>query len=135
MIAACACGAIELELTGEPLVCLYCHCSDCQAVHGGAYVPAALYRFEQTRLVTGRPLLWVRKHTARATCRDCGTRVWAEPPGEWLRSVPGGLLPAGVFVPAFHMQCQDAVAPVADGLPHYRGFPALLGGSDELMPW
>jgi hypothetical protein len=33
------------------------------------------------------------------------------------------------------MQCQDAVAPIRDGLPHYKEYPAMLGGSDEQMPW
>ena len=33
----CRCGAVELEISAEPIVQFYCHCDDCQAVHGGAY--------------------------------------------------------------------------------------------------
>jgi hypothetical protein len=33
------------------------------------------------------------------------------------------------------MQCQHALLPVKDALPHFKGFPAAMGGSDERMPW
>src|SRR3954469_21670553 len=112
MIIACECGVVTMELTGEPMAHLYCHCEDCQAVHGAAYVAAAMYRYAQTRIVAGEPLLWKRRHTVRGTCRECGTRVFAEPPGQWVRSITATLLPGGTFGPSFHMQCQHARLPV-----------------------
>lgn len=131
----CLCGAVRMQIAGEPLACLYCHCDDCQAVHGGAYVAAAMYRTAQTRIVAGEPSVWKRSSTARATCRECGTRVFAEPPGLGVRSVPAALLPDGVFQPTFHMQCRHALLPVKDDLPHYAGFPAIFGGTDERVGW
>jgi hypothetical protein len=135
MTIQCHCGAVKMEMTGEPFACLYCHCSDCQAMHGAAYLPAALFKTDQTRVIAGEPGLWKLKTTARATCRECGTRMYAEPPGLGFRSIPAHLLPEGVFKPAFHIQCQYAVLPIKDELPHYKGFPAAFGGSDEQMPW
>ena len=41
------------------------------------------------------------------------------------------LLPPGVFKPQLHVMCKDALVPVQDDLPHFTGFPASLGGSDE----
>jgi hypothetical protein len=35
----CRCGATEIEIGAEPIVQFFCHCDDCQAVHGGAYAP------------------------------------------------------------------------------------------------
>ena len=131
----CRCGAVRLELDGDPFLCVYCHCDDCQAVHGAAYLPAAMYRVEQTRLVAGEPTRWKLKATVRATCGACGTRLYAEPSDASLRSVTAYLLPPGVFRPAFHMQCQHALLPVVDDLPHYKGFPAMFGGSDEQVGW
>ena len=43
MRAACRCGAVEIEITGEPIAQFYCHCDDCQIVHGSAYVPESVY--------------------------------------------------------------------------------------------
>ncbi|HEU4411411.1 MAG TPA: GFA family protein [Polyangiaceae bacterium] len=131
----CLCGAITMELSGEPLACFYCHCDDCQAVHGAAYLPAAMYWTAQTRIVAGEPLRWKRRTTTRATCGACGTRLFAEPAGFEIRSISALLLPAGSFRPTFHVQCQHALLPVQDDLPHYKGFPAMFGGSDERMPW
>ncbi|WP_394834579.1 GFA family protein [Pendulispora rubella] len=115
--------------------CLYCHCDDCQRVHGGAYLPAAMYLTSQTSIVAGDPILWKLRTTERATCRSCGTRLFAEPPGFGVRSITASLLPEGVFRPAFHMQCQHAVRPIQDDLPHFKQFPAIFGGSDEKMLW
>jgi len=131
----CHCGAVTMELVGDPVVCLYCHCDDCQAVHGAAYLPAAMYRTARTRIVAGQPSTWKRRTTARATCRDCGARIFAEPAGLGVRSVTAYLLPKGVFQPAFHVQCQHALLPVKDELPHFKDYPAMLGGSDEKVSW
>ncbi|MFP2924991.1 GFA family protein [Pyxidicoccus sp. 3LG] len=131
----CLCGAVKLELTGAPVAQLFCHCDDCQRVHGAAYLPAVMYRVQQTRVVTGQPGIWRLKTTTRATCRECGTRLFAEPQGLGIRSITAMLLPKGMFQPTFHMQCQHALMPVRDDLPHYKGYPAMFGGSDEQMPW
>jgi len=131
----CLCGAVRLELTGEPLAQFYCHCDDCQLMHNAAYVPAAMYRVANTRLVSGELLFWKSKVTPRATCRVCGTRMYAEPPDMGIRGISALLLPPGMFKPAFHIQCQHALVPVKDNLPHFKGFPAMFGGSDEQVPW
>jgi hypothetical protein len=131
----CLCGAVKMELEGEPVAQFFCHCDDCQAVHGAAYLPAAMYRTAQTRLTAGLPALWKRKTTTRATCPACGTRIFAEPAGIGIRSIPAYLLPKDTFRPTFHMQCRHALLPVKDDLPHYKGEPAMFGGSDEQVDW
>jgi hypothetical protein len=52
-----------------------------------------------------------------------------------LRGVNGYLLPPGEFNATFHMQCQFAVRPVRDELPHYKSRPARFGGTDETVDW
>lgn len=52
-----------------------------------------------------------------------------------MRGVSGYLLPADKFEPTFHNQCQYAVAPVKDDLPHFKGLPATFGGTDETVDW
>ena len=44
MLIECRCGSVAVELSGAPVAQFYCHCADCQAVHGAAFVPVALYR-------------------------------------------------------------------------------------------
>lgn len=131
----CPCGGTEMKLGGPPIVCVYCHCDDCQVAHGAAYIGAAIFPAARVVVVRGEILRWSRRTTARATCGRCGSRLFAEPSGLGVRSVTSTLLPAGLFQPALHMQCQHAVAPIRDELPKYRGYPAAMGGSDDLMTW
>ncbi len=68
----CRCGAIGLKIAGEPIVQLYCHCDDCQAAHGAAYVPAAIYPAHAVEVVRGKPTPILVKATQRMRCADCG---------------------------------------------------------------
>ncbi len=131
----CRCEAVELALDGGPVAQFYCHCDDCQIVHGAAYVPAAMWPREKLRIVRGAPSSWALRATPRTTCRECGTRLFASPPGAPVHGVTATLLPPGSFRPAFHMFCRYAVLPVKDDLPHYAGVPALFGGSDTCVDW
>jgi hypothetical protein len=131
----CRCGAIGLRITGDPVVQLYCHCDDCQAAHGAAYVPAAIYPAQAVEVVSGKPTAMVVKATQRMRCAVCGAFLYAELASVGMRSVSGYLLPKGAFKPQFHVQCAHAVLPVVDELPHYKGFPASFGGADAFVDW
>ena len=72
----CRCGAVEVEITAEPIVQFYCHCDDCQAVHGGAYAPESVYPADAVKVVRGDPTTWRLKRNPRFTCRECGTRLF-----------------------------------------------------------
>jgi hypothetical protein len=133
--AKCRCGAIALKITGNPVVQLYCHCNDCQAAHGAAYVLSAIYPASAVEVARGKPTPMVVKATERMRCEDCGTYLFAENVRVGMRSVSAYLLPMGAFNPQFHVQCQHAVLPVADNLPHYKGFPASFGGVEEFVDW
>ena len=133
--ATCNCGAVRLEISGQPVAQFFCHCDDCQTVHGAAYVPIVMFPADTVKIVAGAPSTWALKHNPRAACGTCGTRLYAEPPGYGVRGVVASLLPKGVFKPTFHCQCQHAVRPVQDDLPHFKGYPAAFGGSDETVGW
>src|SRR5580704_14794506 len=91
----CRCGEVEIELAGDPIVQFYCHCDDCQAVHGAAYVPESVYPAEAVKVVQGNPSTWKLKRNPRFTCPACGTRLFVEVVSKSLRGVNGYLLPAG----------------------------------------
>ena len=130
----CSCGAVELQLTGEPMVQYFCHCDDCQAVHGKAY-PCSVYPAPAVSVQRGETDAFTLRTSPRTKCRRCGTYLFAEVPGYGVRGVNADLLPVGMFSPEFHIQCRYATAPIEDDLPHYKGTPARFNGSDELMQW
>jgi hypothetical protein len=111
-----------------------CHCDDCQTVHGKAY-PCILYPAAAVKVEQGETETFTLRTSPRTRCKHCGTYLFAEVPSYAVRGVNADLLPPGVFTPEFHIQCRYAAAPIADDLPHYKGFPARFKGSDELMEW
>jgi hypothetical protein len=131
----CPCGSAHLRIKGEPLAQFWCHCSDCQQVHGGAYVAEAIYSAENVELSDGKTVVFSLKTTPRVSCAQCGTRLFADLTEIGMRGLNGYLLPAGMFNPTLHIYCAEAVAPILDGRPHYRTKPVAFGGDDALMDW
>ena len=134
MNVQCRCGGVELEIASEPIAQFFCHCDDCQAVHGGAY-GRVVYPAEAVKIVRGEPKSWTLKRNPRFFCPACGTKLFIDVLPLKLRGVNGYLIPKDEFRPQFHMQCQFAVRPVDDDLPHFKSRPARFGGSDETAPW
>ena len=132
----CRCGAVEVEITAEPIVQFFCHCDDCP---GGAWRRLRADVGLSRRRREGRPRLSdgleTEAESPRHLSRECGTRLFIDVEAQRLRGVNGYLLPPGKFQPAFHVQCQFAVRPVIDDLPHYKGMPKRFGGSDETVGW
>jgi len=135
MRVRCRCGAVEMEISAEPIAQFFCHCDDCQTVHGAAYVPESVYPADAVTIVKGEPAAWTLKRNPRFFCPACGTRLFIEVKAVNLRGVNGYVLPAEAFRPQFHMQCQFAVRPVDDDLPHYRSRAPQFGGPDERVDW
>jgi hypothetical protein len=90
---------------------------------------------DAVRVTRGHPVVWRLRETPRTTCPECGTRLFAEVPPIAVRAVSALLLPQGAFRPEFHMQCQFALRPIRDDLPHFKGFPSRFGGSDDTVDW
>ena len=72
------CGEVEIELSSEPLVQFYCHCDDCQAVHGAAYAPESVYPSDAVTVVRFGPKAWTLKRNPRFSWGQCGTRLFID---------------------------------------------------------
>ena len=132
---SCRCGSVQLRVCAAPIAQFYCHCDDCRAVTGGGFVPIALFSTDAVVVNGGGTFTWTYKVLPRTGCSTCGTFLFGEPPGLGMRGVSGFLLPSDMFKPAFHIRCQNAVLPVKDDLPHFKGLPASFGGTDETIGW
>lgn len=131
----CLCGSVQARLTEEPLAQFYCHCDDCQAVSGGAYVALAMFPLAALSVLRGETVAFTLRSMSRERCGACGTLLFARLPAQDACVVKADLLPTVMRKPEFHMQCRYSVLPVKDDLPHYSGVPARFGGSDELVGW
>jgi hypothetical protein len=126
---------IKMSYTPSTYAQLYCHCDDCQAAHGAAYVPLAIYPAKSVEVIKGNPTLLAANSLPRIHCADCGTHLFNDVESHSLRNVNGYLLPKGELKPQCYVHCKYTVVPVVDDLPQYKGLPALFGGSDNLVSW
>lgn len=69
----CLCGAFKAQLTQEPVIQFYCHCDDCQAVSGGAYVSLAIVPAHALTITQGETVIWRLRTMPRERCAVCGT--------------------------------------------------------------
>jgi len=79
---SCHCGGIVFEAELDPAKVGVCHCTDCQALSGSAFVVYAQVPREGFRLTRGQPKIYVKtaesgNRRAQAFCPECGSRLWA----------------------------------------------------------
>jgi hypothetical protein len=86
--AACQCGQLRLEVTGEPFAVSICHCLACQRRTGSAFGMQAGFNTEQVQ-IAGRFSDFSRlsdeedrKEHVFHFCPDCGSQVFYTEPTE-----------------------------------------------------
>jgi hypothetical protein len=133
----CYCGAIEIEASGEPVNMGYCHCDNCRRYSGGPVNGFTLWKPENVRVTKGEEFLGKFKSSEmsdRRYCTKCGGNVLVEHATLGLIDVPAGVLPTLTFSPTVHLNYEETVLPMRDGLPKLKDFPAAIGGSGATMP-
>jgi hypothetical protein len=133
----CFCGAVEIELTGEPVAMGYCHCGSCRSWAASPVNAFSLWQPAGVRILKGADSLGVYNKTPishRKWCRTCGGHVLTEHPTMGLVDVYAATIPEFPFKPALHINYQEAVLRVRDGLPKMKDIPAEMGGSGQTLP-
>jgi hypothetical protein len=72
---SCLCGAVRIELSGEPYRVGICHCLDCRKKSGGIFTSWAIYPVNQVK-VTGKTASYTRNGYARHFCPACTSPVY-----------------------------------------------------------
>lgn len=135
--AGCPCGAVQLEITGDPAVQVYCHCESCRTWLSAPIHAAALWPSTSVKVVKGAGNLGLWKRTEnshRQFCKSCGAAVLVGHPGMGMTDVPAGSVAGLKYTPALHVNYGEKVMPVRDGLPKFKDFPKEFGGSGETLP-
>jgi hypothetical protein len=83
-LATCACGALQVRCTGDPVRVSLCHCLDCQRRTGSTYGVAAFFRSADVE-ARGETRSFTRQSDSGRTvafqfCPACGSTVL------WTRS-------------------------------------------------
>jgi hypothetical protein len=134
---SCFCGAVKIEVSGEPAAMGYCHCGDCRHWSAGPVNAFTLWPPGQVKVVAGADRIATYNKTersARKWCKSCGGHIMTDHPGMGLVDVYAALLPDLEFKPALHVFYSETVLPIKDGLPKMSDVPAELGGSGKTLP-
>ena len=134
---ACFCGAVEVQVTGAPEAMGYCHCASCRSWSAGPVNAFSLWKPENVKVTRGAEHVGHFKKTEmsdRQFCTKCGGHLMTDHPPLGLTDVYAATLPTLDFQPGVHVNYQETVLPMKDGLPKLRDFPSELGGSGETMP-
>ena len=134
---SCFCGAIQLEVTGEPEGMGYCHCRSCRSWSAGPVNAFTLWKPENVKVTRGSDSVGAFKKTAlsdRRFCTKCGGHIMTVHPTFGLIDVFAATIPTLAFKPGVHVNYAETVLPMKDGLPKLKDFPKELGGTGEAMP-
>ena len=130
----CFCGTVKLECSGAPEGMGYCHCRSCRSWSGGPVNAFTLWKPEAVKVTAGAENLGVYQKTPvsqRQFCTKCGGHLMTTHPPLGLIDVFSATLPDLAFQPGVHVNYQETVLPMKDGLPKFKDFPKEFGGSGE----
>ncbi|MFT4563623.1 MAG: hypothetical protein ACI9BW_003379 [Gammaproteobacteria bacterium] len=138
---ACLCGAVKIEVTGDPESMGYCHCESCRKWSGDPVHAYTIWQRDSVVVSAGAEFL-ATFHSSpeslshRQYCTKCGGHMMISHPDLGIYDVFSGVVPSLEFAPTIHLNYAEAVLPIIDGLPKYKNFPSELsefGGTGELM--
>lgn len=136
--AQCSCGAVQLEAEGEPIVQCYCHCNSCRSLTGSPVNAPVLWPRAKVRYTSGEDKL--RRYSGSGhpeggvfSCGICNGLVGVYLPEPDLFDIFAGLISDLDFKPTVHLNYENAVLPIRDGLPKLKDMPEEWGGSGEFL--
>lgn len=133
----CFCGAVQVTVSGDPVLTGYCHCDSCRHWSAGPVNAFSLWNPEAVKVTKGEDNIGTYNKTPRSFrkwCRSCGGHLFTEHPAMGLTDVYAAVIPDLPFKPAIHVNYQETVLHMKDGLPKFKDLPKEAGGSGEVMP-
>jgi hypothetical protein len=133
----CFCGAVEVSVSGNPVIMGYCHCRSCRDWSAAPVNAFTIWKPENVNVIKGANDVGGFNRTERSLrkwCRTCGGHVLTEHPHMGVVDVYAATIPDFPFKPAVHVHYQEAVLRVRDGLPKMKDLPKDFGGSGDVLP-
>jgi hypothetical protein len=135
--ARCFCGAVEFTVSGEPVAMGYCHCESCRHWSAGPVNAFTLWQPTDVTVIQGAEHIGTYNKTPasfRKWCTLCGGHLFTEHPPLKLTDVYAAMIPGLKFQPGVHVNYEQAVLRIKDGLPKQKDFPKEMGGSGVVLP-
>jgi hypothetical protein len=133
---SCFCGAVAVEVSGEPAAAGYCHCNDCRSWSAAPVNAFSLWKPADVKVTKGEDQIGTFNKTEksyRKFCKACGGHLMTSHPGFDLIDVYAATIPTFGYKPQLHVFYAESVLPIRDGLPKFKDIPKELGGSGETV--
>jgi hypothetical protein len=124
----CGCRAVAFEVSDAFLEAFNCHCSNCRAMTGAAFLPWGEIQRHELRVTQGADSLLVEgdedgRHALR--CRQCYSLLYWTVRGDHVRVPYGALVDEPTLRPTAHMFVGSKAAwyEILDDLPQHDGSP------------
>jgi hypothetical protein len=114
----------------------YCHCSACREWSAGPINGFSLWQPNAVQVIKGADKIGTFNRTpksARKWCKECGGHLFTEHPQWELIDVYAATIPDFPFAPGLHVNYQETVLRVRDGLPKLKDLPKEMGGTGEML--
>jgi hypothetical protein len=123
----CACRAVTFEVADEFAAAFNCHCSNCRAMTGSAFLPWGEIERDKLRVTTGSlTVIGDPGASHEVRCRACSSLLyWIPSDGERVRVPYGSLVDEPSLKPTAHMFV-GSKAPwheILDDLPQFDESP------------
>ncbi len=133
----CFCGAVQIEVSGDPAAMGYCHCESCRHWSAGPINAFSLWPPDNVKITAGTENVETYAKTDnshRKWCTKCGGHLMTDHPGMSLVDVYAAVIPSLDFQPQVHVFYSEKVVSIKDGLPKMVDVPAEMGGSGDTLP-
>ena len=133
----CFCGAVEVEIQGDPIGMMVCHCKVCRSWSASPVNGATLFKPEQVKITKGEENLnkfALNEGHDRTWCKKCGGHLLTDHTNTYgIIDVYSSVLENFEFKPTAHVNYESTILPMKDGLPKFKDFPEDMGGSGETI--
>lgn len=136
----CGCRSVRYRLTGEPLTCYACHCTDCQTTSGSAFTLSMIVRSRDIDLCAGELAVNLLNtngvQAKRHHCGHCGVALWYSAdayPGIYALK-PGTFDDTTWFKPVAHIWMRSA-QPWVTFDPNTKQYPNQPELSELVQLW
>jgi hypothetical protein len=124
----CACDAVAYEVSDEFVAAYNCHCSNCRALTGSAFLPWGEIEREKLTVTQGSDVLLVEGDLDAAFATRCGTcfsLLYWTPRDGYFRVPYGTLIDEPTLKPTGHMFVGSKARwhEILDDLPQYDEYP------------
>jgi hypothetical protein len=127
--ARCACNAVAYEVADEFLAAYNCHCSNCRAETGSAFLPWGEIERDKVRVTKGVDALMVVGDADAHHAMRCGACLsllyWTVRDGAHVRIPYGSLVDEPALKPTAHMFVGSKASwyEILDDLPQHEEYP------------